>query len=282
MNRAAYFGLIASLLLALAGAGCKSEFEKIRASGDNESIYKEAMKFYEEGEFQKAQTLFELVIGSFRGRPELEDIYFKYAYTYYYLEKYVLAAYYFKNFSNTFPTNPLRQEADFMTAYSNYRLSPSFRLDQTYTQSAIDEFQLFVNTYPESERVEECNLLIDQLRQKLERKAYATGELYFDLRQYQAATQTFENLLKDFPETDNSEYIRYMIVRSAFLLADNSIFEKQRERYQTALDYATDFLEKYQDSKYLSEVQTIFDQSSNKLNSFTDGGYKNQSAGAGS
>ena len=65
----------------------------------------------------------------------------------------------FKNFSNTFPNSEYREESDFMTAYSNYQLSPTFRLDQTYTIKAIEGFQLFANTYPDSKRVEECNRL---------------------------------------------------------------------------------------------------------------------------
>jgi outer membrane protein assembly factor BamD len=251
--------------------GCKSEFERIRASGDTEKIYEQAMKFYEEKDYQKSQTLLELVISAYRGRPELEEIYFKYAYTYYYLERYLLAAYYFKNFSNTFSTSQQREEADFMTAYSNYQMSPKYRLDQTNTYKAIDEFQLFVNTYPQSERVEECNRLIDLLRSKLERKTFATGELYFDLRQYQAATQTFENLLKDYPDTRNAEQIRFMIVRSAYLLADNSIYEKRQERFRAASKYANDFLKKYNSSEYRKEVTDILNNTTAKLKELSNG-----------
>ena len=101
-------------------SACKSEFEKIRSSGDVQLLYKNAYKYYEEKEYQKAQTLFELIVSSYRGKKEAEDIYFKYAYTYYYLERYILASYYFKNFAQTFSTSSLRQEADFMTAYCNY------------------------------------------------------------------------------------------------------------------------------------------------------------------
>ncbi|MBK7872410.1 MAG: outer membrane protein assembly factor BamD [Saprospiraceae bacterium] len=252
------------VVLALLLASCKSEFERIRASGDVQVIYEKANAYYEEKEYQKAQTLYELIISSFRGRPEAEEIYYKYAYTYYYLEQYLLAAYYFKNFSQTYTNSASREEADFMTAYSNYQLSPTFRLDQTYTNKAIDEFQLFVNTYPRSERVEECNKLIDQMRAKLERKVFETGKLYFDMRLYQSATHVFENLLKDYPETKNGEETRYMIVRSAYLLAQNSVVDKQLERYQEAKEQADKFLQRYQNSAYDKEVNSIQTDSSKK------------------
>jgi outer membrane protein assembly factor BamD len=259
--------------------GCRSEFEKIRTSGDADSIYKEAVALYEKGEYLKAQTLLELVIGAYRGRKELEDVYFKYAYTYYYQEKFVLAAYYFENFSNTFPTSLNREESDYMTAFSYYQLSPSFRLDQQYSEKAIDAFQLFINTYPQSDRVEESNRMIDILRKKLETKAFEAALLYFDLRNYQSATRSFENLLKDFPETKNAEEVRYLIVQSSFLLADNSILDKQKERYEAALGYAREFVQKYPRSEHGREVLLILNTSERKIKSIADGRHQEQSSG---
>ncbi|MCB0705370.1 MAG: outer membrane protein assembly factor BamD [Saprospiraceae bacterium] len=270
--------LIIGLLL-VGGSSCKSEFERIRSSGDPDVIYQEALKYYEEGDYLKSQTLLELVIPAFRGRPELEEVYFKYANTYYEQEKFILASYYFKNFSNTFPTSELREDADFMSAYSNYQLSPSFRLDQTYSENAIEGFQLFVNTYPDSDRIGVCNTLIDELRRKLEEKAYETGKLYFNLRQYQSATLSFENMLKDFPDTDNGEEVRFMIVRSAYLLADNSILEKRLDRFNSARKYASDFLRKYGESQYRDDVEAFLENSEKKIKDLQDVGYQEQGTG---
>jgi outer membrane protein assembly factor BamD len=277
-----YFSLLFIAVFALFSTGCKSEFEKIRASGDTELIYKKAFELYDQEEYLRAQTLFELIIPAYRGRPELEKVYFTYAYTYYNLNKFILANYYFKNFASTFPTSELKEEAEFMVAYSSYNLSPNYRLDQTFTGQAIDEFQDFVNAYPNSERVKECNQLIDELRLKLERKNFAEGQLYFDLRQYQAAMVTLENLLRDFPETRNAEQVRYKIASAAYLLAENSIYEKQEERYRATVSAANDFLEKFKDSKNYDEVESIYNNSVKKLKSLTNGRYQDQSARTGS
>ncbi len=267
-----------SLLL----GACKSEFEKIRSSGDVNRIYTKALEYYEQEEYQKAQTLFELIISSYRGKKEAEEIYYKYAYTYYHLGQYILASYYFKNFSNTYGASELREEADFMSAFSNYQLSPTFRLDQSYTQQAIEGFQLFVNTYPNSTKVEECNRLIDEMRNKLEKKAYESARLYFDLREYQAAIQTFDNVLKDFPDTDDAEQIRYMIIRSAYQLAKNSFVDKQKERFLEARDRASEFLARFPDSRYTKDVKDIYNDSRESLNKLDNVGYQNPSARAGS
>jgi len=269
----AKINIFSKLLLAFLVLGmlsCKSQFEKVRTSNNPELIYKTALEYYENEEYQRAQSLLELALNSYRGRKESEDIYFKYAYTYYYTRQYILASYYFRNFSQTYSTSRYREEADFMEAYSNYQLSPTYRLDQSYTKKAIDGFQLFVNTYPQSERVEECNRLIDEMREKLERKAYAEAKLYFDLRRYTSAIWTFDNLLKDFPETDNAEQIRYMMARSAFLLAQNSIYEKQLERFEEAKTMADEFLARYTDSDYRREMRDIQTLSEKKLKELRD------------
>jgi outer membrane protein assembly factor BamD len=260
--------------------GCKSEFETVRTSGDAELILKKAYEYYEEEEYQRAQTLMELVNSVYRGRAEGEDLAFKTAYTHYYLKNYITSSYYFKNFAQTFSTSGMRQEADFMSAYSNYLLSPKFRLDQSYTNAAIQELQLFTNTYPNSERVAQCNELIDELRAKLEKKAFEEGVLYFNLRQYTASTQVFENLLKDFPETKNTAEIRLMIIRSAYLLAENSVLQRQTERYQKALDLSSEFVQRFSDSEFLEEVQKMKDDSEKNINKLKDVRYQNESSGS--
>lgn len=276
--------LVQLLLLsafAMLSVSCKSEFEKIRGSGDTDKMYSKAFEYYAQEEYLRAQTLLELIIPAYRGKPELEKIYFTYADTYYKLGKYIMANYYFKNFASTFPHSTQREEADFMAAYSNYQMSPGYRLEQTYTEKAIDDFQLFVNTYPNSPRLKESNRLIDEMRLKLEKKNYEEGILYFNLRQYQAATTTLENLLKDFPETSNAEQVRYHIAKATYLLAENSIFEKQEERYKSTVDYSKDYLDKFQGSSNYNEVKSFYNNSVKKLKSITNGRYQDQSAGAG-
>ena len=142
-----------------------------------------------------------------------------------------------------------------MSAYSNYQLSPSYRLDQKATESAIEEFQVFVNLFPTSEKVGECNRLIDVLRRKLEQKAFGEGQLYYDLRQYQSAVISFDNLLRDYPESPDVERVRYLIAKASFLLSENSIVEKKDDRYATAITRCKEFLEKYPSGKYSKEIK---------------------------
>ncbi|MCS6930147.1 MAG: outer membrane protein assembly factor BamD [Saprospiraceae bacterium] len=245
------------LLIFFSFSACKSEYERIRTSGDTNLILKKAYEYYDKSDYQRAQGLFDLVLNSLRGGKDAEKAYFYHAYTYYHLKQYTLAAYYFKNFTNTFTTSSYREEAAFMSAYSNYLLSPSFRLDQSSTRQAIEDFQLFANLFPNSKRVADCNKYIDILRRKLEQKAFAEGELYFNLRQYRSSVISFENLLRDYPESPDVERVRYLIAKASLLLSQNSILEKKPERYQETINRCNDFIEKHPSGKYTKEVRQM-------------------------
>jgi outer membrane protein assembly factor BamD len=238
-------------------SACKSDFEQVRISNDPERILAESLKYYEKGDYLRAQTLMELILNQYRGTRQGEELFFKYAYTHFHLGNYQLAATYFTNFANTFAYSSYIEEADFMIAYSYYKQSPSFRLDQDPSVKAIDAFQDFANKYPESSRVAECNKLIDELRAKLEEKAYSQGVLYFDLGQYQAAITSFENMLGEFPETSRAEEVRFLILKASYEYAVNSIYDKRAERYEEAEKKFREYINRHPNGEHLNEAKEI-------------------------
>lgn len=270
---------IIALISIFAFASCKSEFETLRTSGDTKAILAKGMDHYQKGNYAKAQALYDLIISNLRGSSDAEKVYFQYAYTHYHLEKFVSAAYYFKQFVATFPNSEMKEEADYMSAYSQYRMSPTYRLEQTATLKAIDDLQLFMNTYPNSARVKECNKLVDEMRTKMEIKAFEEAELYYNIREYQAAIQSYNNLLKDFPETNNAEFIRYKIILAASNYANNSILTKQEERYKLSFEESDSFIKRYEKSKYRKEVANINKVSRIKLKEIENDRHQVKSAG---
>lgn len=264
-----YFPFLVFIILI---SSCRSEFENVRISNDPTKILAQADAYFDQGEYYKAQTLYEMIIPSFRGRAQAEDIYYKFAYTHYHQNNFILASHYFKNFATTYTNSDKREEADFMASYSNYQLSPTYKLDQSYSAKAIDGFQLFLNTYPESERVDQCNALIDEMRTKLERKAYEVGKLYYKLKQYSSSMSSFESVLKDYPETPKSEEIRYLIAKSSFILAENSVYLKKEERYLDAIEKSELFLKKHPNAEKESEINTFITKSNKEINKLKNNG----------
>ena len=270
--------LLSLLFIAVLAFGCKSEFETIRTSGDAALWLSKANEYYEAEEYQRAQTLYELTIGPYRGKAEAEQIAYRYAYTYYYTNQYVLASYYFKNFATTYGGSPLKEEADFMTAYSNYRLSPVFRLDQSYSVKAIEGFEEFANRYPSSERLTEANRLIDEMRAKMEEKDFESAKLYVDLGRYESAQRSFENVLKDYPETKRAEEIRYLMALSQYEYAERSYVTRQEERFAKDVELINNFLQRYPDSRYAPELRQLLEKDKKRLKELDNVRYKSKSS----
>ncbi len=235
----------------------RENFEKLRINPDKAYRLKRAYEFYEAKDYLKAQYLMEDLIPQYRGTPEAEKIFFKYAYTYYQLGDFSLAQYYFKQFHSTFPNSASAEEALYVSAEASYQLSPSFRLTQEDTEKAIEGFQMFVNSYPNSDKVQNCNEKIDKLRKKGEIKEIESAKGYLQRRQYQGAIHTLQNILINYPDIDDVENVRFMLVKAMFKFAEKSIEDRQPDRYRDALSQYDIFKRKYPQSKFLLEADKM-------------------------
>lgn len=260
--------ILLSLLTIIMISACKTEFEKIRSSNDPERMFTKANQYYEEGEYLNAQSLFEIVIPYYRGKAEAEDLFYKYANSHYQLGQYLLASHYFSSFGKTYYNSSKREEAEFMSAYSKYKMSPSPKLDQTHSEAAIEQFQLFINAFPNSERITECNALIDELRAKLEIKSFEQGELYYKTGNFISAISSFQNMLKDFPESNKAEEVRFLILKSSYELASKSVYEKKQERFEKVLLYSEALNKKFPKNKYKKETNGIVKDAKSELKKF--------------
>ncbi|MGN5956509.1 outer membrane protein assembly factor BamD [Sphingobacterium lactis] len=262
------FSLIVGIFLLAGLSSCKSKFEKVRASNNIQMKYQEAVKYYEKGKYSKALTLFEDLVTRYRGTAEAEDLYYYTAYSSYRLKDYISARYHFKQFADKYPNSQRAEECRFMSAYCFYLDSPRSNLDQENTRKAIEQLQLFVNLYPESEKAEEAGTLIQDLREKLEKKAFDNAKLYFNMGlpdDYRAAVIALENVLKVYPDTKHSEEIEYLLVKSQYLFADNSLPRRQEERFNQMLDYYETFSEHYPESKYNNELKGLRSSAERKI-----------------
>jgi outer membrane protein assembly factor BamD len=228
------FACVLALLIITLGS-CKSKYEKLKASNDYAKKYQEAIKYYNKQEYEKALGLFDVLVERYRGRSAAEDLFYYYAFTNYKLKDYTSARFHFKTFADTYPSSPRAEECRFFSAYCYYLDSPTYSLDQENTLKAIETLQLFINLYPKSDRVTEASKLIQNLRDKLEQKAYENAKLYLTIGDYQSAVIAFNNVLRDYPDTKYGEEIEFLIIKAQYQYASRSFETKQEERYEQAI-----------------------------------------------
>lgn len=238
-----------------------SKFQRIVKSTDNNLKYETALAYYEKKDYYRALQLFDQLMPAFKGTDKEEKLAYYYGYAYYYQQDYILAGYYFKRFARDYGSSKFAEECYFMNAYCNYLNSPGTALDQTSSVDAIREFQAFVNKYPNSDRVNRANELIDKLRGKLETKSFNIAMLYFKMDDYRAAIVSFNNLLKDFPETGYREQAMFHIIKAHSKYAENSIASKRAERHQAAIGAYNDFKAIYPESRYMKEAVNLVKES---------------------
>ncbi|SEL42605.1 outer membrane protein assembly factor BamD [Parapedobacter koreensis] len=250
----------AMVFLIVMAAGCKSKFEKLRASNNIALKYQEAMKYYTNKKYTKALTLFDDLMTKYRGQAEAEDLYYYTAYTNYNLRDYTSARFHFKQFTDTYPNSARAEECRYMGAYCYFLESPKVGLDQEYTYRAIEALQLFINLYPQSERSKEAGDLIQQLRDKLETKAFNSAKLYLDMGlqdDYRAAVIAFDNVLREFPDTKYAEEMEFLSIKAQYLYANQSSPRRQEERFGEALDLYERFVSAYPESKFRKDADQL-------------------------
>ncbi len=261
-----YLSLVIVTIFLVLGS-CKSKFQKALKSNDPKSKFEVAEYFFKKKDFFRAQTLFDQLENEVSNTPLAEKILYYQAQCDFGLKMYSLAGYRFKMYYETYPTNANSEEALYMNAYCIWLDSQDSELDQTDTYKAIETFKIFVNVYPESKYVEECNKYLDKLRFKLSFKAYNNAKLYYNIGEYKSAIVSLRNVVNDFPEIAQREEIDFLILKSSYLLAENSIPEKQIERYQGTIIAFEEFTEYYtESSKYMNSAKQIKDKAITALN----------------
>ncbi len=264
------FRKIAVILLAFIAVtlvSC-SGYKKIQKTASPTEKYKAAVAYYQKNDYHRAQQLLDELLIYYRGNDTSEKINYYYAYCFYGQADYIQAGYYFLKFTDMFPTSQYAEECLYMSAYCQYMFSPKYSLDQTMSLDAVRQLQYFIDRYPNSTRIEDCNKLIDEIRKKLETKSYEIARLYYKTENFQAATVSFKNLLKEFPDTKYREEAYFYIVKSSYQFALQSVERKKRERLNMAVDAYNAFMAIFPESAYQKDLKNIYRDINKEINKY--------------
>ncbi|MCP9747373.1 outer membrane protein assembly factor BamD [Lacihabitans sp. CS3-21] len=261
--------LVIVLAFSLFQLSCSKKFNQLQKKGTVDEKYKAAIDYYQKADYYKAGVLLEEITPLLKGDSTSERAQFYNAYCNYYQSNFQMSSYLFKTFYSTYNNSEFAEEAYYMYAYSMFKDAPPHNLDQTNTLTAIDALQTFINTYPDSKYAKKCSQDLNDLRFRLELKAYEKAKLYFKTREpsflgrsnYKATVVSVENFRKDFPDSKFNEELSYLQILAQQELSDVSYFIKQRERYNEAINLHEKFIDRYPNSKYLKELDKIYEKS---------------------
>ncbi len=205
------------------------------------------MKFYSE-DYQEAINEFEIIKLQFTASAVADSSQYFLAECHLIREEYLLAADEYQTLRRNFPTSMLVPTAQYKIALCYYNLSPSSVLEQKYTLRAIDELQGFIEYYPKHELVAAAAEKIQDLNTRLAKKEFDTAELYMKLEYFKSATFYYNSIVEKYHDTQYAEPALFGKIKALV----------SRKRYSEAKPEVEKFLEKYPQTKFKTELDSLY------------------------
>lgn len=245
MNFQIIWKLMAAVLIAaIVSSGCAKRFalEGMRP----EQAYRYLEKKYNNGDYIEAIDGLEFFTLNYSGSALVDSAWFLLAESHFSMKEYLLAEDAFDELTRRYPRSGLVPEAMFNIGACYWKLSPKYSLDQEYTNRAIDAFQAFIDFFPDyTDRVREAQDLIEQCRDKLAHKIYASSVIYIKMKDYPAAVNYLQWVIDEYYDTDWSPRAAYQI----------GVALQKGKKYPEAIEAYRAYLQKYPKHEWISKAE---------------------------
>ena len=237
---------------------CKSQFELLLTSNNVDEKYKAAFEYFNNKKYSKAGSLFESLSVLTEGTEKDDTVKYYWGLSNYKGKDYYTAETNFEKFIEVYPRSPFASEARYLRLDCLYKQTLRYELDQTPTYKALSAISQYILEHPESEHIGVCRDMLDDLGERLDKKAYEGAKLYYKMEDYLASRVAFKNVLKDDSDNIYREDILYYIAMSSYKYANQSVASKQKERYLSFVDDYYNFIGELPDSKYRRELDNFY------------------------
>ena len=261
---------LSRIILALAALlcivpSCKSQYEQLLSGNDVEAKYKAAFEFFNKGKYHKAADMFESMSVLTSGTPQDDTVQFYWALSNYRYKDYYTAQVNFKSFIDKFPRSPFADDAEFLRLDCLYKSTYRWELDQTPTYAAMVAINEYQMNHPASLHTAVCKRMLDDLNERLDRKAYENAYIYYKMEYYNSARVAFRNILKDDADNIYREDILYYTAMSSYKYAQLSIPQKQKERYMVFIDDYLTFIGEFPKSPRCKDLEHLYRRAKEKI-----------------
>lgn len=164
-----------------------------------------AKAVFDRKDYYKAKNLFTILRLNNPTGEIFEIAQFYLAECHYGLKEYIEAIAEYEKLIKSMPQSAFVDDAYYKIGMCYFKLSPGYALDQEYTRKAMAQFQGFIEEFPQSELRSEAEKRFKECREKLAKKEFKTGELYYKMGYYKAALLCFNQLLEEYHDTDYAD-----------------------------------------------------------------------------
>ena len=177
-------------------------------------------------------------------------------------EAYVLGINEYREFLAYYPLNERAHYAQFQLAMSYFRQMRGPERDQTDTKSAIQEFTVYVQRYPNGPLIKDAQQKLREARDRLSMSEYRVGYFYYRTQKwYPGAIDRFVAILRDDPQFTHRDSVYFYLAQSLLKI----------ERPAEALPYLDRLLKEFVESVHLAEAKRQAEEIRSQLAKKTGG-----------
>ncbi len=250
--------IIPVLFVCAALSSCKTQYDTVLEGNDADAKYALAFDYFNSGKYLKAATLFESLAVLTNGTERDDTVQYYWGLSNYNYRDYYTAETNFDQFVNNFPNSPFVESATFLRIDCLYKSTLRYELDQKPTYTTMTAISQYLLSHPDGENAEICRHMLQDLGERLDRKAYEAARLYYKMEDYMASRVAFKNILRDDAENVYREDILYYAAMSSYKYAYLSVKAKQKERYLIFVDDYLNFIGEYPESSYRKELDSLY------------------------
>lgn len=249
------------VLLVFAGlSACKSQYDLMLESNDVDAKYKAAFDYFNSGKYNRSAALFESLALLTNGTERYDTVMYYWGLSNYSYKDYYTAETNFQQYLNYFPQGDFAEMAEFLRIDCLYRATLRYELDQTATYTAITAIGEYLTAHPEGANADICRHRMEELGERLDRKAYENAKIYYRMEDYLAARVALRNVLKDDADNVFREEILYYTAMASYKYADMSVPAKKKERFLVFQDDYLNFIGEYPESSHRKELDGLYNR----------------------
>ena len=179
--------------------------------------FNKAMNFFEKGKYPRARDEFDYIIMTDPGSQLASESQYYKGESLFNMKEYDEAGVTLDRYVRFANDINKIEKARYRICECALLSSNFYQRDQKETIRALDQLQMFIEDFPESELIPDSERAIADLRLKLAQKAHEVGRLYLKLEEYESALIYFRYVLNNYYDTDFADDARIGIIFSHIL-----------------------------------------------------------------
>jgi outer membrane protein assembly factor BamD len=212
------YGVVVMLLCGM--WSCAWLQDKSMSRATPQSLYHQGSELYQKKSYKKAIAIFQRL----KDEYPLEDVAILaevgIADSYYSNKEYPDAYMAYDDFVNRHPTDENVPYALYQMGMCRYGLIDTVDRDQSETWKAKAEFERLIARYPQSQFAVMGEKMLLEVKRMLAENEFYIGQFYFKQGKYNAALKRFEQIANSFPNVGLDYKVRYFIVETRRLIAE--------------------------------------------------------------